>query len=110
VFFDQEYIVCAAIWYKELPVLSGNAPIGHRNPVNIKDGIVVCGHRHGHCIHTMYALTGKRQGQTGAKIQGFLTSKNKFVTREEAAVIALGCGQITKLRYNQTRLFSEDIY
>jgi len=33
-----EYITCAAIWYKELPNQ-------HFLPKNIKEGLVVCGHR-----------------------------------------------------------------
>ena len=39
--------------------------------------------------------------------QGFLTSKDRFVTRKEAAQIALDVGQITE---PVDILFSEDLY
>lgn len=41
--------------------------------------------------------------------QGFVTDKGKFLSREDAAIEALQCGQITKLSYCTTRLFSEDL-
>lgn len=98
----EEYIVCAAIWYKEQPTPKITT-------ANTDKGVVVCGYRHGHCIHTFVALTGKRSVLTecGEYEQGFLTSKNRFVSREEAAEIAYKVGQIDKQRET---LFSEDIY
>lgn len=41
------------------------------------------------------------------EIQGFLTTKNRFVTREEAAEIAYSAGQISSPK---EELYSEDIY
>ena len=100
-----EKIICSAIWYKELPT-----PV-HR-PINVDKGVVVCGHRHPHCIHTMYSLTGKRsiEPEVGKYVQGFLTNKNRFVDRTEGAEIALESMQIKELGYSSTQLFSEDLY
>lgn len=99
----EEEIICSAIWYKELPT-----PIFR--PLNVEDGIVFCGHRHLHCLHQMHAMTGKNESQAGERIQGFLTNTNQFVDRKEGAKIALESGQIEKLRFSKTLLFSEDLY
>lgn len=42
--------------------------------------------------------------------QGFVTDKGEFVSREDAAKIAIECGQIKELKYSSTLLFSEDLY
>lgn len=102
----MEKIICSAIWYKE----QETAKI---LPTNITVGIVVCGHRHPHCIYTFVALTGKRSvlPECGEYEQGFLTDTNRFVDRKEGWQIAHAAGQI--LDYSRTRenyLFSEDIY
>jgi hypothetical protein len=99
----EETILCSAIWYKELPT-----PVF--NPVNIEKGIVFCGHRHPHCLHQQIAMTGKKQHEVGEYIQGFLTSENRFVDREEAAKIALVANQIDRLNYSNKSLYSEDLY
>ena len=39
--------------------------------------------------------------------QGFVTDKEEFVSRTEAAKIAFGCGQIKEQKLT---LFSEDLY
>jgi hypothetical protein len=98
----MEKILCAAIWYKELPT-----PL--YRPINIDIGSVFCGYSHMHCLHQMYAITGKRSvtSEVGEYIQGFLTDKNRFVDRKEAAKIALDTGQIKK---SLKHLFSEDLY
>jgi len=106
----NEYITCAAIWYKELPTQV------HR-PKNIDKGIVVCGHRHANCIMTVLTLSGLRSVQfapdgVGESVQGFLTNTNRFVDRLEALDIATHATQVSvdKL-YNPTiGLFSEDLY
>jgi len=99
----KEYILCAAIWYPEQPT-------AHLLPVNIKTGIVICGHRHPHCIYTMNALTGKRQAELQPYTQGFLTMSNRFVSRMEAKAIAANAGQLIDNIDNLNGLFSEDIY
>lgn len=46
---------------------------------------------------------------TGYEDQGFLTSEEKFVDREEAAKIAIAAKQIEKLKW-PPRLYSEDLW
>ena len=104
----QEFILCAAIWYKDLPT-------SIRNPKNIDSGTVILGHRHPDCISTVLCLTGKRTVQfaddgVGKTMQGFLTNTNRFVSREEAAIIAIDSKQIAKLNYSDETLYSEDLY
>lgn len=97
----KEYILCAAIWFDD-----GKAyPY---QPLNITTGLVLCGHRH-HCIFQQIGgLVGERQ-QLGIyeKEQGFLTSTNHFVGRQEAAQLAFAAGQTPELL---TKLYSEDLY
>lgn len=102
-FANNETIVCAANWYKELPT-----PV--YKPKNITEGIVFCGHSHLMCLHQMIAMTGKRQCEAGPEEQGFITSSNRFVDREEAAKIALAAGQIKQLTYSKKDLYSEELY
>jgi hypothetical protein len=105
-----EYILCAAIWYKDLPMKKPEI-LENRGfrPYNIDKGIVISGWRHGNCIYQMVAITGLRSipAEAGEEEQGFLTSKNRFVTREEAAIIAYENGQ-TKEKLET--LYSEDLY
>jgi hypothetical protein len=106
----KEYILCAAVWYKEIPIKK-EIPFESTNPINCLTGLVFSGHRHGQCIYTKCAITGLRDAESGENEEGFLTSKNRFVSREEALVIALRENQvinITEIRGN--RLFSEDLY
>ena len=104
---DKEYILCAAIWYKDL-----ENEIKQSLPINCESGIVILGHRHGQCIQTLLALKGLRTvtytpDGAGHHTQGFLTSKNRFVNRKEAAQIAFDMGQTKDLK---GLLFSEDLY
>lgn len=106
----EERIICAAVWYKELQ-LKKDMPIETYLPKNLDRGIVFSGHRHGQCIYTKCAITGLRDAESGDNEQGFLTSKNRFVSREEALEIALRENQVidhSQIRGN--RLFSEDLY
>jgi hypothetical protein len=101
----QEKIICAAIWYKEQ-----HTPV--HGPINIKKGIVICGHRHPHCIGAFNALTGLRSvtPDCGEYEQGFLTSHNRFVDRKEGFDIAANAFQLGVTYANQTELYSEDLY
>lgn len=105
-----EYILCSAVWYKDLPlekpeILENR---GYR-PYNVDTGIVFSGWRHVNCIYAMVSLTGKRSvsAEVGESVQGFLTNKNRFVDRKEAGKIAYDAGQTKKLI---TYLFSEDLW
>ena len=99
---NNEIILCAAIWYKEIE------PRATHRPKNTPGGVVLCGYRHGDIISQVIALTGKRHHELGESIQGFLTNKNRFVNREEAARIFIQNGG--ELQYHINELFSEDLY
>ena len=104
----MEYILCAAIWYKEVKLKNPSA-IENRgsHPYNIDNGIVICGWRHHCCILTFSAITGETDTDRGENVQGFLTSQNRFVNRVEGAKIAFQAGQIKEQLIN---LYSEDLY
>ena len=109
---NQETILCAAIWYKDLP-LKKEIPQTLLRPKNIDCGVVFCGYRHPHCMYTMVAVTGLRSVENaedgaGRQVQGFLTNKNRFVNRREAAKIWIEQGN--QLKYSDDELFSEDLY
>ncbi len=105
----SERILCAAIWYKDLPTQNMLA-------VNQDKGLLVCAHRHGQCIDIVKSLAGLRTVQfgpdaVGETVQGFLTDTNRFVDREEGLRIAKIANQvIDRLGASNTRLFSEDLY
>lgn len=105
----DEYIVCAAIWWIDYPIIED---IDSARPANCDTGIVFCGHRHHNCLHLQHAITGKASYVMGKSIQGFLTSKNRFVDRKEALEIALKADQINKNELGNPLigLFSEDLY
>lgn len=105
----KEYILCAAIWYKEIPL---KKEIPQVLPKNCDKGLVVLGHRHGQCMWTMSSLTGLRSvtnatDGVGEYEQGFLTNTNRFVDRKEGGQIAFEVGQTKELK---TTLYSEDLY
>lgn len=102
----KEYILCAAIQYDD--------GIHHpdQDKYEIKTGFVRIGYRHHDIIReipTNPVRFRELYGTDMQDIQGFLTSKCRFVDRKEAARIAFRCGQIEQLDAN-TRLFSEDLY
>jgi hypothetical protein len=111
----QERILCAAIWYKHLPLQRDY----QKSAVNCNEGIVLTGYRHGNVIRTMAALTGLRTVDFGADSvgdheQGFLTNLNRFVDRKEAYKIAFEADQIIGPNKghaeNEIGLTSEDLY
>jgi len=71
----NEYILCAAINYNE---------------------IIICGHRHGDCYDIIEKLVGKIETNKlpNRDKQGFLTSLNRYVGREEAWTIAIANDQV----------------
>lgn len=103
----MEKVLCAAIWYKDLP----SQGIMFQ-PINVNKGIVLCGWRHGSIIQQLFYTTGKRTVQFGKDAvgdftQGFLTSANRFVDRKEARDIFVNCGGTPEWG---DQLFSEDLY
>ncbi len=101
---EREYILCAAILFKD-------GIVHEHQPENVDSGLVVCGMRHHNCYYTVFGLneryTDHLHEANNKAIQGFLTSKNRFVKRREAGEIAFLSGQITK---ETECLFSEDLY
>lgn len=92
----KEFIICAAI-------------------KNEQTGKIYYGHRHHHCLEASngeLSWTMNRQEMTKVRrIQGFITNENRFVSREDALIIALENNQVldkTQIRGNQ--LYSEDLY
>lgn len=98
---EKEYILCASIYFDD-----GKEYL--YQPYNIKTGLVLCGWRHG-CIFPQIGGLVKERQELGIyeKEQGFLTNLNRFVDREEGAVIAFKAGQIKE---QLKRLYSEDLY
>lgn len=96
----MERILCAATWFSDLKT-------PHHGVDNILTGIVLCGHNHAQILHQLLALTGKKQHEAGGYTQGFLTNRNRFVTRKEGAIIWQNQGG--KLNYHSDQLFSEDV-
>ena len=68
----EEFILCAAIDY---------------------EGLIISGHRHSDCYNVLRQLKPDAVDPERDK-QGFLTSENRFVNREEAWDIAIRCNQV----------------
>ena len=96
---EPEKIVCAAIWFKNFP--------SPQYTVKNVEGLVMCGFRHGYIISQFYLLTNKSLAKAGPSVQGFLTSKNRFVDRSEAIEIYRSCGLEPEY---ENELYSEDLY
>jgi len=95
----KEYILCAAIYYND------GKPHLHQ-PKNISVGYVLCGRRHHNIITLHKDLTGKNS--VGA-LQGFISSRDKFLNREEAVIVAHNAGQL-EYSHSPKILVSEDLY
>lgn len=104
----NETILCAAIW-----VDNGNAY--PRQPKNIYNGFVVCGHRHHNCFGTLSLIWNsdlERIAVLRSSIQGFLTSEGNFVSRQKGMEIAIESGQggnNGEMTLGES-LYSEDLY
>ena len=102
----EEYVLCAAIHVQN----------GFKESTidNIKEGIIVCGRRHSDCYNVLKGILGDYTQAVDYKPerdhQGFLTSKNRFVDRKEAWIIAEKQNQIIRVSGGEGTLYSEDIY
>lgn len=110
---SKEYILSAAIWYKD----GTEAPRGFIAQ-NIDSGVVIGQWRHGNVINVRATnplwnakKLAERRGENPMEIKkhedtlsyfdevdGFITSKGRFVDRWQAAELALLCGQIDEKR------------
>jgi hypothetical protein len=84
-----EKILCSAIHYDD------GQSYTHQ-PINISKGIVVCGYRHHNCISVMVSLLPEflERKKDFVVTQGFLTSMNRFVDRQEAYNIHYQTGNL----------------
>jgi hypothetical protein len=78
--------------------------------VKSTDGIIFRGHRHGDCMVTIQNLN--KYIDTAINAQGFITSKNRFVTREEGRILQdkANIKSADPEGYRGKTLFSEDLY
>lgn len=78
--------------------------------VKTTKGIIIRGHRHADCIHTMQRMGLKYSN--GVNAQGFITSRNRYVTRVQGRKLqdAAGISSASPEGYTGTRLYSEDLY
>jgi len=104
-----EFILCAAIHYKN----------GAQTTVTgVDSGVVICGRRHSDCYAALQGIIGEVDPSTlpDRDDQGFLTSLNRYVGREEAFNIAKANDQILKISPlygadSENRILaSEDLY
>ncbi len=93
---------CAAIWVQD----DKKRPY---QPTNIPSGTVFCGLRHPSILSQLaaYGIAHKNRS-----VQGFLTSKNRFLTREEASELVKSNNQEMVVDRSAIReqLYSEDLY
>ena len=92
--FDPEIVICAAI--------------------RMADGYIIRGHRHCHCIKIAYDIPRYNENWECpfGDDQGFITSSNRYVTREEGMKLQLAAGitSVAEGGYRGNTLFSEDLY
>ena len=91
----EEYILCAALHIRDNITYVAEP---------VETGFIILGYRHIDCLRSLVRIR-----KTLPNEEGFITSKNKFVDREEAYVIALGAGQI-KYDSGSHSLTSDDLY
>jgi len=110
----DEWILCASIY-----VDTGKADPPRRSFMYPATGLLFSGWRHGDCLMQLSEwrerLTDEEietierihPGQINGSRQGFLTSRGRWVDREEAGDIARAAGQFDQLT---KILYSDDIY
>ena len=94
---EIEYVMCAANWINDGQEYS-------YQPYNIEIGVVYCGWRHP-CIFPQYP----KHYYDDVETQGFLTTKNRFLTREEALILVRENGQLKQKTIGSV-LTSEDLW
>jgi len=80
--------------------------------IKMSDGYIIRGHRHGNCFDTARAIPRYAEYRTKPDDQGFVTSLNRFVGREEAYKLFVEAGQVSASPdgHHGKQLFSEDLY
>lgn len=97
-YYKPEYVICAAIYWKD-------GIVHPHQPKNIESGFVICGRRHHNCF--IAKIMSEFSEADGKSVQGFLTSKDRFIDRKEAGQLAFEAKQISE---PNDCLFSEDLY
>ena len=83
-----EYIMCTANYYDD--------GLDHMfQPYNIDKGFIICGWRHPNA-GSSYLAANKEASRWDNCIQGFLTTKNRFLNRKESLELVVSNGQLTK--------------
>lgn len=103
----HEYVICAAVHYDD------GISYEHQ-PKNVATGIVVAGRRHHNAIMTVHILADMslekaKKFRAMKQIQGFITSRDRFLNRQEAWLLAVEVGQI-ETDVKEGTMFSEDLY
>lgn len=83
-----EYVMCAANYFDD-------GKDHWYQPYNIDKGFIIGGWRHP-CIGNSYMAANKEAKNYHNAVQGFLTTKNRFLTRAEALELVTETGQLTK--------------
>jgi hypothetical protein len=83
--------------------------------IQLDDGRVIRGHRHDDCIQTAikWEKAGQQIGRLRQESQGFVTSRGRFVDREEGAALMRRIhwqSAWTGGQFESDMLFSEDLY
>lgn len=99
-------------------IISSSKPESNREEVvlisaiKLQDGNIICGYRHSDCIDIANEYVAQSINRNNC-ICGFMTSKNRFVSREEAFKIAKRQNQIWHKLHEgveENILVSEDLY
>lgn len=80
--------------------------------VRLSDGRIARGHRHHNCNRVIREDWLVTDPSLSDGEQGFMTSRNRFVGREEAMALQLSAGipSADPSGYRSRELFSEDLY
>jgi len=98
---EIEYVMCSANW------IDDDIDYSHK-PYNIDKGLVFGGIRHG-SIFEMTQRIYPHDEYGNKTIQGFLTTKNRFLNREDALELVKSNGQLKKELLG-SELQSEDLW
>lgn len=90
----MEKVICSAIKFHRLDDMDA--------------WCIYTGKRHCDALRRMYLDNIKYDKPTA--IEGFITNRDRFVSRYEAAVIAKAANQIISDDFNGTCLYSEDVW
>ena len=98
---EREYVMCAANYYD-------NGMDYKFKPYNINKGYVICGWRHANCGESFMTVNPNAKSWDDCE-QGFLTNKNRFLTRSEALELVKTNGQLIGDKIGGV-LTSEDLW